>query len=26
VFGINPYSTKNQNYVKELIFYGTMAA
>ncbi len=26
VFGINPYSTKNQNYVKELIFYGTIAA
>lgn len=26
VFGINPYSTKNQNYVKELILYGTMAA
>jgi len=26
VFGINPYSTKNQNYVRELIFYGTMAA
>lgn len=26
VFGIYPYSTKNQNYVKELILYGTMAA
>ncbi|HKK12189.1 MAG TPA: transposase [Flavobacteriaceae bacterium] len=26
VFGINPDSTKNQNYVRELIFYGTMAA
>jgi len=26
VFGICPHSTKNQNYVKELIFYGTMAA
>ena len=26
VFGISPYSTKNQNYVKELILYGTMAA
>jgi len=26
VFGIRPYSTKNQNYVKELILYGTMAA
>jgi hypothetical protein len=26
VFGICPYSIKNQNYVKELIFYGTMAA
>jgi DDE family transposase len=26
VFGINPYSTKNQNYVKELIYYGTIAA
>jgi len=26
VFGISPYSIKNQNYVKELIFYGTMAA
>lgn len=26
VFGICPYSAKNQNYVKELIFYGTMAA
>jgi len=26
VFGINPYSIKNQNYVKELILYGTMAA
>lgn len=26
VFGICPYSTKNQNYVKELILYGTMAA
>jgi len=26
VFGINPYSTKNQNYVKELILYGTIAA
>lgn len=26
VFGICPYSTKNQNYIKELILYGTMAA
>lgn len=26
VFGISPYSIKNQNYVKELIYYGTMAA
>lgn len=26
VFGIYPYSSKNQNYVKELILYGTMAA
>jgi hypothetical protein len=26
VFGISPYSIKNQNYVKELILYGTMAA
>ncbi len=26
VFGICPHSTKNQNYVKELILYGTMAA
>lgn len=26
VFGICPYSTKNQNYVKELILYGTKAA
>lgn len=26
VFAINPYSIKNQNYVKELIFYGTIAA
>ena len=26
VFGISPYSAKNQNSVKELIFYGTMAA
>ncbi|MBE9519056.1 MAG: transposase [Bacteroidetes bacterium] len=26
VFGISPYSTKNQNYVKELILYGTIAA
>ena len=26
VFGINPYSTKNQNYIKELIYYGTIAA
>ncbi len=26
VFGIYPYSAKNQNYVKELILYGTMAA
>jgi hypothetical protein len=26
VFGVHPYSTKNQNYVKELILYGTMAA
>ena len=26
VFGICPYSTKNQKYVKELILYGTMAA
>ena len=26
VFDISPYSTKNQNYVKELILYGTIAA
>jgi hypothetical protein len=26
VFGISPYSVKNQNCFKELIFYGTMAA
>jgi len=26
VFGISPYSAKNQNYVKELILYGTIAA
>jgi hypothetical protein len=26
VIGIRPYSIKNQNYVKELILYGTMAA
>jgi hypothetical protein len=26
VFGIRPYSIKNQNYVKELILYGTMIA
>ncbi|HUX58915.1 MAG TPA: hypothetical protein VMV77_18225 [Bacteroidales bacterium] len=26
VFGIYPYSAKNQNYVKELILYATMAA
>ena len=26
VFGICPYSIKNQNYVKELILYGTIAA
>lgn len=26
VFGINAYSTKNQNYIKELIYYGTIAA
>lgn len=26
VFGIYPYSTKNQKYVRELILYGTMAA
>ncbi len=26
VFGINPHSIKNQNHVKELIYYGTMAA
>jgi hypothetical protein len=26
VFGIRPYSIKNQNYIKELILYGTMAA
>jgi hypothetical protein len=26
VFGICPYSIKNQNYVKELILYGTMIA
>ncbi|MBP1668529.1 MAG: hypothetical protein H6Q21_895 [Bacteroidetes bacterium] len=26
MFGIYPYSTKNQNYVKGLILYGTMAA
>lgn len=25
-FGINPYSTKNQNKAKELIYYGTIAA
>lgn len=25
-FGINPNLTKNQNYVKELIYYGTIAA
>jgi hypothetical protein len=26
VFGINAYSAKNQKYVNELIYYGTMAA
>jgi len=26
VFGVSPYSIKNQNYIKELILYGTMAA
>ena len=26
VFGISPYSIKNQKYFKELIYYGTMAA
>jgi len=26
VFGVNAYSAKNQKYVKELLFYGTMAA
>ena len=26
VFGINAYSIKNQNYVNELIYYGTIAA
>jgi len=26
VFGINPYSSKNQKYFKELIYYGTIAA
>jgi len=26
VFGISPYSIKNQNYVRELTFYGAMAA
>jgi len=26
VFGIYPYSAKNQNYVNELILYGIMAA
>jgi len=26
VFGITPYSIKNQKYFKELIYYGTMAA
>jgi hypothetical protein len=26
VFGIHPYSIKNQNYFKELILYGTIAA
>ena len=26
LFGINPYSTKNKNYIKELIYYGTIAA
>jgi len=26
VFGINAYSVKNQNYVNELIYYGTIAA
>lgn len=25
-FGINPNLTKNQNHVKELIYYGTIAA
>jgi len=26
VFGISPYSIKNQNYAKELVLYVTMAA
>ena len=26
VFGICSYSIKNQNYIKELVLYGTMAA
>ncbi|HEY5534917.1 MAG TPA: hypothetical protein VIL99_08300 [Ignavibacteria bacterium] len=26
VFGITPYSIKNQKHFKELIYYGTMAA
>ena len=26
VFGIRPYFVKNQNYAKELILYGIMAA
>lgn len=26
VFGLNPYSAKNQNHVKELLYYGTIAA
>ncbi len=26
VFGINPHSAKNRNYVNELIYYGTIAA
>jgi hypothetical protein len=26
VFGVNAHSTKNQNNVNELIYYGTIAA
>jgi hypothetical protein len=26
VFGVNAYSAKNQNYINELIYYGTIAA